>query len=114
MASGARLGRYDPKSVIATWGVIPLLSGRAPSQFITMERRTRTWALPVGVDGEAARVRTNDFTGIVNITLRNGSLTNTALTVALQIDEITGLAPTPFFMTDFSGLTVWSSPLAFL
>ena len=81
MASGARLGRYDPRSVKATWGVITLLNGVADGTFITLDRRARTWTLPVGVDGEAARVRTNDFTGIVTFTLRNGSLTSTALPV---------------------------------
>jgi hypothetical protein len=114
MALGTRLAQYNPARVKAGWGVIPLLNGIAPGTFITLERRSRTWTLPVGVDGETARVRTNDFTGIVTFTLRNGSLTNTALTVALQIDEITGLTPAPFYLTDFSGLTFWASPVAFL
>ncbi len=112
--AGPRLGNYDSSQVKAAWGVIPLLAGRSAGNFITLERRVRTWTMPVGIDGEAARTRTNDFTGVAKITLRNGSLTNTALTAALQIDELTGVVVSPFFMTDFSGLTVWSSPLAFL
>lgn len=114
MASGARLGNYDPKSVKATWGVTPLLRGVAEGTFITLDRRERTWTMPVGVDGEPARVRTNNFTGVVTFTLRNGSPTSTALTAQLQVDELTGVVVAPFFLTDFSGFTIWSSPLAFL
>ena len=114
MAKANRLAQYDPAKVAATWGAIPLLEGIASGTFITLERSERTWALDVGSDGEAARRRTNNFTGIVRFTLRNGSLTNNILTSALQADEITGTVVSPFLMSDFSGTTTWASPLAFL
>lgn len=114
MANGVRLAQYNPSRVKATWGVIPLLEGIAPGTFITLDRIERTWKLPVGADGETCRVRTNNFTGAVKFTLRNGSATNTALTVALQTDEITGLIVSPFLLGDFSGFSTWASPLAFL
>lgn len=112
--SGARLAQYDPTRVKATWGGIPLLEGIAKGTFITLERRSPTWKLPVGTDGETARIRTNDFTGVVKFTLRNGSRTNTGLAAALQADEITGITVSPFGLGDFAGATLWASPLAFL
>lgn len=121
MADDVRLAQYNPSRVVASWGVpglpfgsIPLLEGAASGTFVNLERTSRTWSLKVGGDGETTRTRTNDFSGIVRFTLRNGSRTSNLLTAALQSDEITGVVVGAFLMTDYSGTTLWASPLAFL
>lgn len=110
----ARLARYDPSSVIGVWGATPILEGAAAGTFVTLERIERTWSLRKGVDGEGARVRTNNFAGAVRFTLRNGSRINTFLSAQLQADELTGVIHPPLLFKDFSGLTIWASPLSWL
>ncbi len=111
---GRRLARYDPRAVIASFGATPILEGAAAGTFITLERVKRTWDHRKGVDGEGARVRTNNFAGLVRFSLRAGALTNNALAAQLQTDELTGLIVAPFFLLDYSGTTIWSSPVSWL
>jgi hypothetical protein len=109
-----KLRDYDPRSIMIRWGGTNLNQGIASGTFITVARNGPTWRHLKGSDGEAARSRTNDFGGRVDFTLSKQSLTNTLLSAQLQADEITGLIVFPFGLVDINGLTVWSSPLAYL
>ena len=108
------LVEYSPRQIVAHWGPTPLTLGIPEGHFLSVSRNRPTWSSLKGGDGEAARVRTNDFSGIVLFTLRRGSQANTALTVQLQIDEATGVIVAPFMLKDFAGLTLWTSPRAYL
>ena len=108
------LRQYDPKKVIITWNAIPLHIGIIAGTFLTLERDVATWSSKVGIDGELGRVRTNNFRGFARFTLRNGSPTNTALSGLLQADEFTGVVVGPMLIVDFSGFTLYASPIAYL
>ena len=114
-----RLAEYDPTTVIFTWGGVPLNLGASGGNFIRLERTSQMWSMPVGIDGEVTRVRSNDFSGFVTFRMRQAAFNATALSTLLTVNEFTGLYTVlpglPFFLTDVpSGLTLWTSPLAFL
>ncbi len=114
-----RLAQYDPTTVIFTWGGVPLPLGASSGNFLRLERSSVMWRMPVGIDGEVTRVRSNDFSGIVTFRMRQAAFNATALSALLTLNEFTGLytvfAGLPFLLTDVpSGATLWTSPLAFL
>lgn len=69
---------YDPKSVIVTINGRPL-TGFADGTFIKGERNNDTYSTHVGVDGEVTRVKNNDKTGTISITLKHNSPSNKLL-----------------------------------
>ncbi len=109
-----KLAEYNPSDVRIIWGPTQLNVGIPQGTFVTLSRTERTWTHLKGGDGEAARSRTNNFAGRVDFILRKGSATNTALSLQLQADELTGVIVLPFSLLDFNALTVWASPSAYL
>lgn len=114
LGSGGRLRRYDPKEVHLIWGGIPVHNGAVNGTFITVEHNTPRWKLVKGTDGEGARVRTNDFSGKVELTIRSGSRVNDALSLSSAADDLTGLISVPLFLNDTNGSCLYTSPLSFL
>lgn len=113
----AAFSEYDPLSLVLNWLGAPavnLLEGIVADSFFAPSRNVPTWRLVVGTDGEPTRIRTNNFSGTVEWTLRRASNVNSILSAILQADEVSGLVVAPMLMTDFGGLTVWSSPQAWL
>lgn len=107
-------GRYNPAACIASWLGIDILSGVAAGSFLTIGRAVDSFEFIVGVDGENARVRTNNFSGTCTWRLRADSLTNLALSAALGSDEILGTNVGPFFFFNRGIGTSWSCPNAYL
>lgn len=92
-----------------------LTDGAASGTFIAAGRSVPSYRMIIGTDGEAARIRTSNFSGRVTATLRAESTTNTILAAFQQSDEITGVVVGPLVIIDFSSqATIWASPLAFL
>ncbi len=110
----AKLRSYDPNEVILIFAGIPLNSGIARGTFITVARTQRTWRLEVGCDGEATRVRTNDFSGTVEVTMQQSAAIQAALAAVLVLDEVTGVSVGPLYLQDFGGRTIHASPRAFI
>jgi hypothetical protein len=113
---------YDPKQVIATWvpltpgvGVINLNEGIAEGTFISISREKRSYTKKMGSDGEGTRVRSNDRSGTVTVTIRGGSATNDKLSTVLDIAENTGLGNLgPLAVDDFTGTSLATSPQAYI
>lgn len=108
------LKEYDPKQVIITWSGIPLNSGIQDGTFLTVKRNTPVWKLFKGGDGEGARVRTSDHSGTLQVTVRNGSDINNVLSVAANLDLLTGSVVAPLMVLDFSGRTLHAANRAFI
>lgn len=110
------LKEYDPKEVIATWDGVVLNDGIATGTFITVARTTRTFSQSTGGDGGATRVRSNDRSATVTITLRMGSETNDALASRATDEELDPPVPhvAALLIQDFSGNTLHSSAQAYL
>ena len=108
------LKEYDPKDVVITWDGVLLNEGIADGTFITVTRNERTFALSVGGDGGSTRVRNNNRSGLVTVTLRMGSETNAQLSDKVKDEESGTPHVAPLLVQDFSGNTLHSSEQAFL
>ncbi len=66
---------YDPKSVIVTFAG-NIITGFADGTFIKGERNEDAYTNHVGVDGEVTRVKNNNDTGTIALTLKHNSPSN--------------------------------------
>ena len=112
MAKESKLRQYDPTEVILVFAGIPLNKGISTGSFITVSRQARTWRHVKGSDGEATRVRTNDFSGRVDVIMQRSADIQAALAAVLIADEISGVGP--LYLQDFSGHTLHASPRAYI
>ena len=106
--------QYDPKSVTIAWNGVTLNEGIAAGTFILATRTSRDWTMSVGSDGEATRVRSNDETGTITVTLRSGSSTNALLTAILEGDKLSGTALAGLTIKDTQGNSVLIGVNAFI
>lgn len=101
--SGFAPALYNPKDVVVTLGAIPISKGIARGTFVTARRNKTTWSMITGCDGEDVRVRTNDYSGTISLTLRQGSPINDHLSAQLLADEISGVLAAPMVIDHVSG-----------
>ena len=106
--------QYDPKGVTISWNGINLNEGIAAGTFILASRTSRNWAIVIGGDGEATRVRLNDKSGTVTVTLRQGSASNLALQAILDGDQLLGSALGGLLANDTQGLSLIVATSAFI
>lgn len=104
---------YDPKKVIVTFGGVPI-SGFADGTFIAVKPASDTWVKKVGADGEVSRVKTNDDTSEVTLTLKATSPSNTYLTGVRTTDKLTGAGVLALTISDLSGTLVLFWPQAWI
>lgn len=110
------LKEYDPKQVVISWDGVDVSEGIAEGTFITIASVTRDFTLNVGGDGGGTRVRNNDNSATIEVTLRRGSITNDLLSSRIQderkdppvkhVGQMT--------ITDFSGNTMHTFDGCFL
>lgn len=108
------IAQYDPKSVLVFFGGVPLSEGLSSNTFITAKRTEATFQIHVGTDGEVIRTRTNNTTGMYQLTYRKGSSNNTRLSAIHTTDETTGLIAVPMLLIDFNGATLVASTQAWI
>lgn len=109
-----QLRKYVPSAVHMIWGGIPIHLGAATGQFISISHTVPRYKLVKGTDGEGVRVRSNDFSARVSLTIRAGSGTNDVLSFASAADDLSGLLAVPLWINDGTGSSLYTSPLAFL
>lgn len=96
---------YDPKQVILAVGGNVII-GYADGTYISAERNEDAFALVVGADGETARARSQDRSGVVTLTLMQTSPSNDALTAFAALDELSGTGVVSLMMKDMLGTTL--------
>jgi len=95
---------YDPKAVTAAFGEV-LLSGFAEGTFIKASRDKDRFTKKVGARGEVTRIKVNDRSGRVEVTLDQSSPVNDYLqAIALQ-DEAANAGVRSFSIVDHLGTT---------
>ena len=99
---------YDPKEVIITIGGVPM-SGFSDGTFLEVSRTEPTWNMVVGADGSVTRGKTNNFSGLVTLTLKQSSPSNDVLSGFMQLDELTNSAIVPVLIKDLSGNSTYFS-----
>lgn len=101
--------RYRPTDVNVLFGGLPLHHGISTGTFITATRNKKSWRGIKGCDGEGARIRTNDFSATITLTLRQGSPTNDFLSAHVIADEISGVLAVPMFIDHVHGRSTYVS-----
>lgn len=104
---------FDPKKVIVTFSGIPL-SGFADGSFVEVSAASDRYTKKIGADGEVARVRGNDDTSEVTITLLSTSKSNTVMTSYLNADRLTNKGIGPLSISDIDGGTLFFWPQAWV
>ncbi len=114
----AALKTYDPKAVVGSWlppfQAVNLAEGAASGTFIEIAQTTRPWSLNVGSDGEATRVKSNDRTVTVTVTLRAGSPQNAVLAAIFLEDDASAFQVGTFTLEDLNGTTLVTVEKLFL
>lgn len=96
---------FDPAEVVLLVGGAPM-SGFADGTFISVQRDEQMFNKVSGADGEVTRVKTNNRSGQLTITLAQSSVCNDILSGIAQADELSNSGVVPVSMIDKTGTTV--------
>ncbi len=96
---------YDPKRILAIFAGIPV-QGYAEGTFVNIERSEDGFSLSVGASGDVTRIRSNDKSGAIVLTLQASSPTNDLLSAIHRQDELFGTGTGAFFLKDLNGTTI--------
>lgn len=104
---------WDPGQLVATFDGNPI-SGFADGTMVKAARKTDTFSIVVGTQGDITRVRSQDKSGEVTFTLQQGSDSNDYLMSVLLLDERFGLSTGPLMIKDLNGTTIITATRAWL
>ena len=104
---------YDPAQLVVTFNGNPIV-GFADGTMIKVTRKTPSFSLNIGTQGDGARVRSQDKSGEVMVTLQQTSPTNDYLSAQILLDEQFGTAYGPLLIKDLNGTTVLTAATAWL
>ena len=113
MPKSKNTGQIDPSEFTITYGT-HTVQGYADGTYITVAYSANTWELIKGADGEAARVRTNDDSVTITVTLLQTAASNTVLSGLDNIDRKTGAGSLPLFIKDNNGDTQGGGAVAWI
>lgn len=99
---------YDPKSVTVVIGGFPI-SGFADGTFINIMRSSDAFTKTVGADGDTTRVKSNDKSGEMTITLDMTSISNDVLTTIALRDELANAGVVTVRIKDLLGASTYVS-----
>ena len=106
------LRTFDPKEVSIIFGEY-IIRGFAETQ-ISVARDNAAYEMVIGADGEATRVKSNDRSGTITITLQQSSPSNDDLSTIALADELSNTGLRPFYMKDNLGNSLYSAATAFI
>lgn len=96
---------FDPKSVVITIGGVPM-SGFADGTFLEVTADTQQFTKVVGADGYTTRVKSNNYGGVMTLTLSQSSPSNDVLSGFLALDRTANAGVVPILIKDLSGSTI--------
>lgn len=96
---------YDFKQVTVIVGG-SIISGYAEGTAISIERNEDAFTLEVGADGESTRVKSNNRSGIITLTLQQSSSSNDSLTQFALSDDLSNSGVFPTIIKDLNGTTL--------
>lgn len=96
---------FDPKSVVITIGG-KAMSGFADGTFLEITADTQQFTKVVGADGFTTRVKSNNYGGVMTLTLAQSSPSNDALSIIFNADRARNLGVVPILIKDLSGSTI--------
>lgn len=104
---------FNPKDVVISLGGIPL-SGYADGEFANIEATSDDFQMSTGADGDTSRVKLNDASGTLTLTLAMTSPSNDILSGFRSLDVRTGQGVVPLILKDLSGRTTLFSANAWV
>lgn len=97
--------QHDPSQCLLSFDGVPI-SGYADGTFIEVEANDDSFTLQIGSDGEATRSRSQNRSGVLTLTLMQGSASNDFLSGMLLSDRINGDGVGALQMADNLGTTL--------
>jgi hypothetical protein len=85
--SAEDLKNYDPAGISMVFGLIPISGGFAENTFCKITPNSPMFKLKKGADGSSARGKTNDTSGVCEITLLSTALANGLLSAQATLGE---------------------------
>lgn len=110
MANSFTVNCYSPKDVSLNIGGYPV----AGWQSITIARSVKGWTVVRGIRGKNTRVRNNDTSATLVITLMGSSPTNDVFSQIHELDLEFGTARIALTLKDASGTSVFSTNEAYI
>ena len=102
------LRTYDPKSVVVSIGGVPM-GGYADGTFLLIDRDENAFTKVTGADGTSTRVKSNNRSGSMTITLKQSSPSNDILSGFAALDELSNTGVVPILIKDLSGNSLYFS-----
>ena len=99
---------YDPKQVVVTIGGVPM-SGYADGTFLVVDRDENAFTKVTGADGTSTRVKSNNRSGSMTLTLKQSSPSNDILSGFAALDELSNSGVVPILIKDLSGNSIFFS-----
>lgn len=104
---------YDPGRVAASFAGVQMM-GFMDGTFISAERAEDAFEMSVGAAGDVTRVKSNNRTGTVTITLQAASPVNDLLSALAAADSLFGVTTAPLIVEDLNGTTVLLASVAWI
>lgn len=109
----AEVATYDPKSVVASLGGVPIV-GFANDTFISIEKQEPGFTLVTGADGQVMRTKSRNNQYVVTITLLQSSPSNAYLSAVYLSDQLgtNGAGLAALAIADLQGASKFLEPFA--
>ena len=102
---------FDPDEVSVLAVGVPIDGGWGDGAFIEVIQEADDFVTVVGSDGDVTRSKTNDRRATVNLTLTQGALANSLLSVVSNLDRTSpnGAGVGPLLIKDNQGTTLFEA-----
>jgi 2-polyprenyl-6-methoxyphenol hydroxylase-like FAD-dependent oxidoreductase len=112
MAQSSSIRAFDPKMVTINWGA-HLVEGFAEEK-VTISFQDDAFDLAIGCDGEASRVRKNNNSATITLTLQQTSQSNDVFSYMAIADRQANAGILPMTIIDYSGTTKLFAPSSYI
>ena len=93
---------YDPKQISVVIGG-HIVSGYADGTFVKVMRNEDAFTTVIGADGEVTRVKTNNKSGRIEVTIQQSSASNDVFSAYAAADELSNSGIVPALVKDLVG-----------
>ncbi len=102
---------YDSNQVALVFMGIPINSGYADGEFLTIEQESQDFNVVVGTDGEVTRSKSNNRHAVIKLKLMQSSDGNAALSALNNIDMLAngGAGVGPMLIKDNQGNSLYAA-----
>lgn len=105
--------QHDPINIVFTFGGVPA-SGYLEGTFVECERYADAMSMNIGSDGEGTRIKSQNKSGYIKLSLKQDSPFNDYLTNLANQDEDTSDAVKSALLTDKQGSTIGKASKAWI